>query len=113
MATFLALYRGDTVATSKLIAVTAEPALVRRVAARMLDKEHRGSNEDVVVRELGEGAKAHARKIRKAYRTKDDPRQHYWSLPGVSPVGPGPAKQSGSCSISWSSDSARASGRCS
>ena len=29
------------------------------------------------------GAKAHARKIRKAYRTKDDPRQHYWSLPGV------------------------------
>ena len=39
MATFLALYRGDTVSSAKLIAVEMDRALVREFAARMLDGE--------------------------------------------------------------------------
>lgn len=36
MTTFLALYRGESVGASKLIALTAEPAIVAGFAARML-----------------------------------------------------------------------------
>lgn len=37
--TFLALYRGDSVSAAKLIALTAEPELVRDFAGRMLLSE--------------------------------------------------------------------------
>ena len=36
MTTFLALYRGDSVSAAKLLALTAEPDLVRDFASRML-----------------------------------------------------------------------------
>lgn len=35
MTTFIALYRGETVSAAQLVAVTAEPGLVRDFAARM------------------------------------------------------------------------------
>lgn len=37
MTTFLALYRGHTVSDAKMVAVTAEPALVATVAAQLLE----------------------------------------------------------------------------
>ena len=36
MSTFLALYRGDTVASAQLVAVTADPTTVADFAARLL-----------------------------------------------------------------------------
>lgn len=36
MTTFIALYRGETVSAAQLVAVTAEPGLVRDFAARMI-----------------------------------------------------------------------------
>jgi hypothetical protein len=37
MTTFLALYRGKTIAEAKMIAVTADPELVTAVATHLLD----------------------------------------------------------------------------
>jgi hypothetical protein len=37
MTTFLALYRGKTIAEAKMIAVTADPQLVATVATHLLD----------------------------------------------------------------------------
>lgn len=39
MPSFIALYRGQTVAKAELVAVTADPEIVRRFAAEMLDEE--------------------------------------------------------------------------
>ncbi len=51
MTTFLALYRGSTVAEAKIVAVSADPALVRDVASYLLgEPEHH--EEDAVVREI-------------------------------------------------------------
>ena len=52
-ATFLALYRGDSVSTAKLLAVTAEAEIVRDVAARLLNEPD--TEEDVVSLELARG----------------------------------------------------------
>ena len=38
MATFLALYRGESVSASKLIALTAEPSVVADFVTRMLQQ---------------------------------------------------------------------------
>lgn len=38
MSTFLALYRGETVASAKLVAVSADPLTVAEFAARLLDQ---------------------------------------------------------------------------
>jgi len=35
---FLALYRGDTIASSKILAITADPHIVQDFAAQMLDR---------------------------------------------------------------------------
>ncbi len=54
MTTFLALYRGSTVAEAQIVAVSADPALVRDVATYLLGEPepHEG---DAVVRELESG----------------------------------------------------------
>lgn len=54
MATFLALYRGDSVSTAKLLALTAERELVREFAARLL-QEPEDDGTDVVLREISNG----------------------------------------------------------
>ena len=54
MTTFLALYRGDSVGASKLVALTAEPSLVADFAARMLQQPEE-SKSDAVLQELERG----------------------------------------------------------
>lgn len=53
--TFLALYRGDSVSAAKLIALTAEPELVRDFAGRMLLSEPEQEEDDPVTLELSRG----------------------------------------------------------
>jgi hypothetical protein len=48
---FVALYRGETIAAAKLVAVSAEPALVRDLTARLLAEPEDGG-ADVVLQEL-------------------------------------------------------------
>ncbi len=52
MTNFIALYRGDTVSSAKIIAVSADADLVADFAARML---HRPEESDPVVRILDAG----------------------------------------------------------
>jgi len=54
LTTFLALYRGDSVGASKLVALTAEPSLVADFAARMLQQPEE-SKSDAVLQELERG----------------------------------------------------------
>jgi hypothetical protein len=54
LATFLALYRGDSVSAAKLVALTAESSLVGEFAARIL-KEPEEPEVDPVLRELKRG----------------------------------------------------------
>jgi hypothetical protein len=51
---FLALYRGESVSTAKLLAVSADSALVREFAARLLETSE-DNKPDPVVGELEEG----------------------------------------------------------
>lgn len=57
MTTFLALYRGKTVAEAKMVAVTADPELVAAVAAHLLDTPH-PQGEDPVITTLEQGRRA-------------------------------------------------------
>jgi hypothetical protein len=52
--TFLALYRGESVAAAKLLALTAEPELVLEFAERMLARPEE-QQPDAVLAELGHG----------------------------------------------------------
>ena len=54
MTTFLALYRGESVSVARLLALTAEPTVVREFATRLLiePEEH---EQDVVLQELKHG----------------------------------------------------------
>ncbi len=52
--TFLALYRGESVAAAKLLALTAEPELVRDFAERMLARPEE-QEPDAVLAELEHG----------------------------------------------------------
>ena len=55
MTTFLALYRGDSVSSAKLLALTADHELVRDFAARLLNKPKEKQNPDPVLEELQRG----------------------------------------------------------
>ncbi len=54
MTTFLALYRGESVGASKLLALTAEPSLVADFATRMLQQPEE-PEPDAVLYELKHG----------------------------------------------------------
>jgi hypothetical protein len=54
LTSFVALYRGDTVSAAKIVAVSAEPDLVRDFATRML-AEPRDEEPDAVLQELEHG----------------------------------------------------------
>ena len=63
MKTFIALYRGESVTTAKLVAITADPKLVTLVAGQML--EHELPPEDPVLTKLEGGRRAALRQIKK------------------------------------------------
>jgi hypothetical protein len=62
MATFVAIYRGETVAGARLIALSADPALVAEVSARIL-AEHASENPDPIVACVDNGRRAALRLI--------------------------------------------------
>ncbi len=62
MTTFLALYRGNSVSTAKLLALTAEPELVRDFAGHML-AEPREQEPDPVLQQLEEGRRGALRQV--------------------------------------------------
>lgn len=55
MTSFLALYRGDSVVASKLIALSTEPSLVADFASRMLQQSGEPAEPDDVLQELERG----------------------------------------------------------
>ena len=55
MATFLALYRGDSVSAAKLLALSANPQVVSDFAARLLEETGREQYPDPVLKELEHG----------------------------------------------------------
>jgi len=48
MTTFLALYRGKTIAEAKMVAVTADPCLVAEVVDRLLNHPQMDDDDPVV-----------------------------------------------------------------
>lgn len=61
-ATFLALYRGESVAGARLVALSADPGVVADFAGRLLEQMEDG--EDAVVRELEDGRQRALRLVR-------------------------------------------------
>ncbi len=59
---FIAVYRGDTIAAARLIAVSADPTLVSDVTSRIL-QEQRREDPDPVVATLEHGRRAALRLI--------------------------------------------------
>jgi hypothetical protein len=53
LTSFVALYRGETIGAAKLLAVSAEPELVRNFADRLLAEPE--GDEDPVMLELEQG----------------------------------------------------------
>ena len=62
MTTFVALYRGETVASAKLVAVTADPSLVADVSSRLLQSLPTGA-QDRVIGPIDRGRRAALRQI--------------------------------------------------
>ncbi len=63
MASFIALYHGDTISTAALVATTADPEVVREFAERMLAVPE-GQEPDDVLRELELGRRRALRLVR-------------------------------------------------
>ena len=61
MTTFVAIYRGPTVAEARLIAVSADPALVADVSNRLLHED--SQDADPVIQRLESGRRAALRLI--------------------------------------------------
>jgi hypothetical protein len=63
VASFIALYHGDTVSSAALVATTADPGVVRDFAKRMLSVTE-GQEPDAVLRELDLGRRRALRLVR-------------------------------------------------
>ncbi len=63
MASFIALYRGESIGAAKLVATTADPQVVRDFAERMLSVPE-GQEPDAVLRELELGRRRALRLVR-------------------------------------------------
>ncbi|MDP9439877.1 MAG: hypothetical protein M3P49_14240 [Actinomycetota bacterium] len=63
MTTFIALYRGVSVGDAKLVAVTADPNVVRDFAGRLLADELPNNEQDAVFRELESGRRSALRLV--------------------------------------------------
>jgi hypothetical protein len=55
--TFLAIYRGKTIAEAKIVAVTADPVLVATVVAQLLDTSE-PQDADPIITTLDRGRRA-------------------------------------------------------
>jgi hypothetical protein len=62
MTTFVALYRGATVASAKLVAVSADPGIVADVAGRLLRQDTASEEPDPIVAPM-EGARRRALRL--------------------------------------------------
>ena len=62
MATFVAIYRGETIAGARLIALSADPTLVADVSARIL-QEHPGKDTDDPIIACVEQGRKHALRL--------------------------------------------------
>ena len=63
MASFLALYRGETISAAKLVVTAADPELVRDFANRLL-ADSREQEQDAVLQELENGRRRALRLVR-------------------------------------------------
>jgi hypothetical protein len=61
MTSFIAVYRGQTIGEAKLIAVTADPALVAEVSAKLLHKS--ATEKDNVINALEDGRQSALQQI--------------------------------------------------
>ena len=71
MPTFLTVYRGRTVAEARMVAVSADPALVADVVNRLLDQAH-DPDDDPVVRAIDHGRVAALRLIKRETSHAED-----------------------------------------
>jgi hypothetical protein len=62
MATFVVIYRGETIAGARLIALSADPTLVADVSARIL-QEHPGKDADDPIIACVEQGRKHALRL--------------------------------------------------
>jgi hypothetical protein len=69
---FIALYRGETVSSAKLVAVSADTDLVADFAARMLNREEE-TEDDPVVHSLDVGRREALRLIGEEARERQPP----------------------------------------
>jgi hypothetical protein len=65
MNTFVAIYRGRTIAEARLVALSADPQLVADVSARILHERQAGDEPDPVIGHLERGRKAALRPIQR------------------------------------------------
>jgi hypothetical protein len=64
LTSFVALYRGETVGAAKMVAVSAEPDLVRDFAARMLAQPLEDES-DTILQELERGRRCALELVRR------------------------------------------------
>jgi hypothetical protein len=72
MATFVAIYRGETIAGARLIALSADPALVAEVAARILHEHPDWVEDDPIIACVEHGRK-HALRLITSESRKERP----------------------------------------
>jgi hypothetical protein len=63
LTSFLALYRGETIATAQIVAVAADPTLVADFAKRMLDEPEKPAKQDAVLGEVEQGRRQALRAV--------------------------------------------------
>lgn len=63
MSTFIAVYRGSTIAEARLVTASADPALVADVVGRLLSEELSERADDAVVAHVAEGRRQALRVI--------------------------------------------------
>lgn len=64
MTTFLALYHGDTVNSSEILAITADPRVVGDFAARLLKEEAPRRSGDPVITSIDKGRRKALKAVR-------------------------------------------------
>jgi hypothetical protein len=68
MSTFIAIYRGDTIADARIVAVSANQALIAEISSRLL-REPIDDGEDPVVRTLEQSRRKALRLIKREAAT--------------------------------------------
>jgi len=74
MATFLALYRGETISSAKLVAVTSDPIIVAEFAGCLLQDPAESDTADPVLLSIEQGRQQALRHIvQEGWRTEATP----------------------------------------